>query len=486
MFSWVKAYFSVSSSVVSDDDGGGSRSGEGGNRVEEEDEEEEEETPFSLDLPLPGDSSLPSESVGEKIFLDVTPDPMGGRKPERVVDDPDDSGYESIDSHIHKNTKSSSSRADARGPGQSGRGNSRFKFSDYSNPGLSGRDQSQFKFSDEARKFEMGAAISSLHSEEIYNKRKNLPKIEYRKITNLSMTNFTEYLEGIGRVGYSRDWPESLYQPTRDFLAAHSWSQDSTSTDEIWKSARKESYLVLCNTIPSNLKYLIRKVDIGDTIGIWIALYARFRHVTHHTIKLLKTEWNTLSMQTTGLKLDEFCSHVIKKSKHLQSMGVSVSEKEEVITLLNGLSSQFDWLTNTCRIQERAGLMPSFDELSSLALDYAADKGLMAESKTALVKKSTGTLMVVEGGRKMYCFAYASEKGCQRGSSCRFLHEKDPKDSKINIVSERKDTKKKVKSKVECFHCKKIGHKQEDCRSLKKEQAEEKKGPPPLPMFLSC
>ena len=33
-------------------------------------------------------------------------------------------------------------------------------------------------------------------------------------------------------------------------------------------------------------------------------------------------------MQTSGLKLDEFCSHVIKKSKHLQSMGVSVSEKE--------------------------------------------------------------------------------------------------------------------------------------------------------------
>ena len=255
MFSWVKAYFSVSSSVVSDGDGGGSRLGEGGNRVEEGDEDEEEETPFSLlDLPLPTDSSLPSVSVSENTFLEGTPDPKGERKPGEVIEirDPFESGYQSEDSHVHKNAKSSSSRAGARGPGQSGRGNSRLKFGGYSNVGESGRDQSQNSFRDETQKFGMGAAISSLHSEDLY-KRKHLPKIEYRKITNLSMTNFTEYLEGIGRVGYSRDWPESLYQPTRDFLAAHSWSQDSTSTDEIWKSARKESYLVLCNTIPSNL-----------------------------------------------------------------------------------------------------------------------------------------------------------------------------------------------------------------------------------------
>ena len=203
MFSWVKDYFSISSSVVSDDDGGGSRLGESGNRVEDKDDDVEEESPSTLDLPSPDDPRLPSDSVSEKIFLEETPDPFGRREQERVAEDPEsDSEYQSVDSYIHKNTKSSSSRADARGPGQSGRGNSRFKFSDYSNPGLSGRDQSQFKFSDEARKFGMGAVISSLHSEEIYNKRKNLPKIEYRKITNLSMTNFTEYLEGIGRVGY--------------------------------------------------------------------------------------------------------------------------------------------------------------------------------------------------------------------------------------------------------------------------------------------
>ena len=204
MFSWVKTYFSVSSSVVSDDDGGGSIEREGGNRLEDKDEVEEE-TPLVLESQNLLDASLPIESVGDKSSLDGTPDHKGGRKPERFVDDPGESGDESIDSHQHKNTKSSSSRADARGPGQSGRDNSQFRFGDYASPGLSERDQSRFRFSDESRKFGMGAAISSLHSEDIYNKRKNLPKIEYRKITNLSMTNFTEYLEGIGRVGYSRD-----------------------------------------------------------------------------------------------------------------------------------------------------------------------------------------------------------------------------------------------------------------------------------------
>ena len=119
MFSWVKTYFSVSSSVVSDDDGGGSIEREGGNRLEDKDEVEQE-TPLVPRSQNPLDASLPSESVGDKSSLDGTPDHKGGRKPERFVDDPGESGDESIDSHQHKNTKSSSSRADARGPGQSG------------------------------------------------------------------------------------------------------------------------------------------------------------------------------------------------------------------------------------------------------------------------------------------------------------------------------------------------------------------------------
>ena len=46
----------------------------------------EEETPLPFSSPNPLDASLPSESVGDKSFLDGTPDPRGGRKPERFVD----------------------------------------------------------------------------------------------------------------------------------------------------------------------------------------------------------------------------------------------------------------------------------------------------------------------------------------------------------------------------------------------------------------
>jgi len=112
MFSWVKTYFSVSSSVVSDNGGGGDGGGEGGNRVEDKEEEEvEEETP--LDDPIdPLDAILPSDSSVDKEFLDGTPDPKGSHKPEKPDDsDPVDSGDESADSHRLRNPKSSSSRA---------------------------------------------------------------------------------------------------------------------------------------------------------------------------------------------------------------------------------------------------------------------------------------------------------------------------------------------------------------------------------------
>ena len=93
---------------------------------DKEDDEVEEETPFPFSPPNPVDASLPSESVGDKNFLDGTPDPRGRRKLGEFVDNPGESGDESIDSHQHKNTKNSSSRAGARGPGQFGRDNSQF------------------------------------------------------------------------------------------------------------------------------------------------------------------------------------------------------------------------------------------------------------------------------------------------------------------------------------------------------------------------
>jgi hypothetical protein len=45
------------------------------------------------------------------------------------------------------------------------------------------------------------------HYEHKYtSKTPHLPKIEYSKLVNLSLSNFSEYKESIGRLGYSRDW----------------------------------------------------------------------------------------------------------------------------------------------------------------------------------------------------------------------------------------------------------------------------------------
>ena len=49
----------------------------------------------------------------------------------------------------------------------------------------------------------------------------NLPKINYKKLVNLSLTNFTRWSESIERLGYSRNWNPMFYQPETEFLNAY-------------------------------------------------------------------------------------------------------------------------------------------------------------------------------------------------------------------------------------------------------------------------
>ncbi len=92
--------------------------------------------------------------------------------------------------------------------------------------------------------------------------RNFLPKIEYSKMVNLSLTNLDEYMVCIYNLGYSRMWPTKFSAPTAKDLR------------EVWKgdeddSVRREAYLVLLNTIPPSLKYLVRNVRSGDVGGIF-------------------------------------------------------------------------------------------------------------------------------------------------------------------------------------------------------------------------
>ena len=81
--------------------------------------------------------------------------------------------------------------------------------------------------------------------------RRNLPKIDYGKVLTLSLTNFNEYVESVGRVGYSRKWSPRFYNPTLEVISYHVYPPVQESVDAEY--SRREAYLVLSNTIPTTL-----------------------------------------------------------------------------------------------------------------------------------------------------------------------------------------------------------------------------------------
>ena len=156
-------------------------------------------------------------------------------------------------------------------------------------------------------------------------------------MVTLALDNFDEYKRSIYNLGYSRKWPTKWARPTIQDLKEE-WSAEVEDKED---AVRREAYLVLLNTIPPSLKYLVRQVQSGDVIGIWKALFDRFLHVTNDQVKKMINEWNNLSMSTTNLSVDKFVSLIVAKSQALKEVGESKIDEEEADTLLEGLSSQF-------------------------------------------------------------------------------------------------------------------------------------------------
>ena len=111
---------------------------------------------------------------------------------------------------------------------------------------------------------------------ELLSQRKYLPKIEYRKLTMLTLENFDAYRENIERLGYAREWQREFFRPTPKELNDHVWDPALRGESLLGAVIRKEAFLVLTNTIPQKLKYLIRKVPVGDALGVWAVLFQRF------------------------------------------------------------------------------------------------------------------------------------------------------------------------------------------------------------------
>ena len=301
-----------------------------------------------------------------------------------------------------------------------------------------------------------------------------LPKIEYRKLVTLSLDNFTEWSESIARLGFSRMWPEEFYAPSTKFLSSYKWAEDKLISRQGWSDKRREAYIVLVNTIPKDLKYLIRKVPCGDAVGIWKTLINRFLHVTDITIRQLKNEFNDLSMKSTGLYVDEFFSHVMKKATNLRRMGVKISDHDEAVTALMGLSNDYVWIKNSYRLGMHEGSVFTFDQIEKLALDYAADHGLLKSSKRTRSEKNDSKpqpsqakiLNTKESKVKTgkHCYAYASPKGCKR-VNCPFPHSKPPPSSSGSINSA--EVKK-------CTFCGKKNHSADQCWHKAKKEKKDK------------
>ena len=165
-------------------------------------------------------------------------------------------------------------------------------------------------------------------------KRTGLPKVEYNKLVNLSLTNFDEYKISIYNLGYSRKWPECFSQPSAKDLTIEWDGSDNEDGD-----VRREAFLVLYNTIPLELKYMVRQARSGDVMGIWSVLYDRFLHVTSDQVKTMVNEWNMLSMDTSGLTVDKFVSLIAQKSQALKLVGEEKQDKDDAAAFIKSNSA---------------------------------------------------------------------------------------------------------------------------------------------------
>ena len=243
---------------------------------------------------------------------------------------------------------------------------------------------------------------------------KSLPKIVYSKLVTLSLSNFAAYRESIKVCGYSRGWPSSLRDPSVDDLAVP-WNgiDGDTVADEI----RREAFMVLYQTIPSSLKYLVEDVPSGDVIAVWKILYDRFLHVTDVSLKKMKKEWESLSQGS--MKLDEFISLVSSKARSMKMVKLPVSDHDKAIALLYGLSKDYDWLKNAFSMMPAADY--TFADVATAALRVAVDCKLIVSASSPSVVKTDSVDPPLPPKKKDVCYNF-NTKGCS-SSSCRYRHE---------------------------------------------------------------
>lgn len=286
---------------------------------------------------------------------------------------------------------------------------------------------------------------------------KTLPKIDYSKIVTLSLSNFSEYRESLKVVGYARGWPDNYRQPT---LAQLNRPWDGVDGFTVQDEIRREAFLVLYQTIPQSLKYLVDNIRSGDVIALWKVLYERFLFVTASSIKKMKKEWESLSQGSN--RLDEFISRVSSKAKSMAMVGVVVTDQDKATALIHGLSKDFEWLKNYYSTRDSY----SFAEVATESLKFAVDRQLLADKPK--LKEEQGSS---SSSSKLICLDY-NQSSCRR-KNCRYKHELVSKkvlheiESKVKKRKEKKDSGvllvKDDKKQRRCYRCGDPNHLSPNC-----------------------
>lgn len=266
----------------------------------------------------------------------------------------------------------------------------------------------------------------------------SLPKIVYSKLVTLSLSNFAAYRESIKVCGYSRGWPPNLRDPSVDDLAVP-WNgiDGDTVADEI----RREAFMVLYQTIPSSLKYLVEDVSGGDVVAIWNILYNRFLHVTDASLKKMKQEWESLSQGST--KLDEFISLVSSKARSMKMVKIPVSDHDKAVALVQGLSKDFDWLKNHFSMMAEDNY--SFADVATAALKVAVDNKMIVSAQSPVSAEKSSSPVPSSTTRKEVCYKF-NTTGC-KNTSCRYRHDTvSPADVKRLKEKIDKNSKSKLKT----------------------------------------
>ena len=292
------------------------------------------------------------------------------------------------------------------------------------------------------------SSLTRRRQREMAQLRKGLPKIEYSKLVMLSLTNFSQYRESIKVLGYSRQWPKKYAEPTLEELK-QVWSGVDGNSEE--DECRREAYLVLYQTIPLSLKYLVRNVKNGDVIALWRVLYNRFLHVTDASLKNMKKEWETLSMSKMKVSLDEFISVVATKANDLRMVGEKVTEKAEAVALVCGLPEEFAWIKNFFGTKAHY----SFEEVVEETMKFAADNGLFKSEGIvgpSLDKKKKEDDDTIEN----VCVWFNLPKGCNKGENCKFIHKKIAQE-KIAKLQKKMGGRSQIRNNVVALSAEKDG-----------------------------